>query len=100
MREGLAAAALLDALDRTIDEVDAVLAGLTPSMLLERRTIQRRELTVLEAIFHVVEHFSYHLGQIVLVAKAAAPGSIHYYEEAGGNARPLWTELIKSRPSH
>jgi uncharacterized damage-inducible protein DinB len=94
-RDGVPAAALLDALDRTLDEVDAVLARLDSAALRELRTIQARELTVLEAIFHVTEHFSYHLGQIVLVAKAAAPGSIHFYEDAGGKARPVWTSLVR-----
>jgi len=88
-RDGVPAATLLDALDRALDEVDAVLARLDPGSLREPRTIQARDLTVLEAIFHVTEHFSYHLGQIVLVAKAAAPDSIHFYEDAGGKARPV-----------
>jgi hypothetical protein len=46
--------------------------------------------TVLDAIFHVTEHFAYHLGQIILVAKMFAPGGIHFYEDADGLARPLW----------
>ncbi len=95
--DGPSAAALLDALDRTLDEVDAVLGALTPDLLLERRTIQAREITVLDAVFHVVEHFSYHLGQIVLVAKAYAPERIHFYEDAGGNARPAWIDLVKAK---
>jgi len=94
-RDGLSASELLDALDRTLDEVEAVLAGLDPATILQRRAVQSRDLTILEAIFHVVEHFSYHLGQIVLVAKTTAPGSVHFYEDAGGKARPVWTELIR-----
>jgi uncharacterized damage-inducible protein DinB len=98
-RDGWPAAALLDALDRALDEVDDVLARLEPSALHERRTFQARELTVFEAIFHVVEHFSYHLGQIVLVAKAATPDGIEFYEDAGGKARPVWTSLVRPRSS-
>jgi Protein of unknown function (DUF1572). len=48
------------------------------------RTIQGRETTVIEAVYHVVEHFSLHLGQIILVAKLYAPGAIRFYEDAGG----------------
>ena len=47
---------------------------------------------MLEAIYHVVEHFSMHLGQIVLLAKLHAPGSIGFYEDAGGLARPIWQD--------
>lgn len=87
---GPPAAELLADLERALDEVDAVLASLRGGALLERRTIQGRDLVVLDAVFHVVEHFSYHLGQIVMAAKASAPDAIRFYEEAGGLARPVW----------
>jgi len=35
---------------------------------------QAYEVTVFDAIFHVVEHFSYHTGQIVFAAKWLARG--------------------------
>jgi hypothetical protein len=52
--------------------------------------IQGQEVTVLEAVYHVVEHFSLHLGQIIWAAKMHAPGAIRFYEDVGGMARPLW----------
>lgn len=79
-------------LDAAIGEADAVIAGLDPAHLLERRTIQAREVTVLDAVYHVVEHFGMHLGQIILIAKMRAPGAVKFYEDAGGLARPLWRE--------
>ena len=82
-------------LERTLDEVDRVLAGLSDADLLEARTIQGRDITVLDAIFHVVEHFSQHLGQIILMAKLRAPGAINFYEDAGGLATPLWEAHVK-----
>ena len=92
-RTGPPARELLDRLDRVLDETDAVLAGLSAADLASIRTIQGRETTVLEAVYHVVEHFSLHLGQIILVAKLHAPGAIRFYEDAGGLARPVWPEL-------
>lgn len=94
-RDGAAAAQLLANLDRTIGEVDRVFASLNARQLLERRTIQGRDVTVLEAVYHVVEHFALHLGQIIYVAKLRAPGAIQFYEDAGGLARPLWPEMIE-----
>ena len=85
---------LLGNLNQTLDEVDRVLGALTPESLLERRTIQGRDLTVVDAIFICVEHFSMHLGQIILLAKLRAPGAVHFYEDAGGLARPVWKEKI------
>src|SRR4051812_31192813 len=68
-REGASADELFAALRATIDEADAVIAALTPAALLDRRTIQGRDVSVLEAVYHVVEHFALHTGQIILVTK-------------------------------
>ena len=89
-RSGADAATLLDSLDDVLDEADTVLAGLSAADLASSRTIQGRDVSVLEAVYHVVEHFSGHVGQIVLIAKAHTPGSIKFYEDAGGLARPIW----------
>jgi uncharacterized damage-inducible protein DinB len=89
-RSGADAATLLAALDTVLNDADAVLARLTAADLASTRMIQGRSLTVFEAVYHVVEHFSGHVGQIVLVAKAHAPGAVKFYEDAGGLARPIW----------
>jgi uncharacterized damage-inducible protein DinB len=94
-RGGPLAPALLSELENTLGEVDRILAALTPGELLEPRSIQGRNITVLEAIYHVVEHFSMHLGQIVLLAKLHAPGSIAFYEDAGGLAHPVWQDKTR-----
>jgi uncharacterized damage-inducible protein DinB len=91
-REGGEADLLFDALRATIDEADGVIASLTPVRLLERRTIQGRDVSVLDAVYHVVEHFALHTGQIVLLTKLHAPGRIRFYEDAGGLAVPRWRE--------
>ena len=90
-RSGPNAAELLARLERVLDDADAVLAALSAADLSATRTIQGRELTVLEAVYHVVEHFSLHLGQIVFVAKLQVPGAVKFYDDADGLARPLWT---------
>ena len=89
---GATAAELLGRLERALDEADAVLARLEPGSLGERRTIQARDVTVLDAVYQVVTHFALHLGQIILIAKAEVPGAIQFYEDAGGTARPIWKE--------
>ena len=90
-------AELLANLNQVLDDVERVMDGLTPETLLERRTIQGRDVTVLDAIFICVEHFSMHLGQIILVAKLCAPGGIKFYEDAGGLARPIWRDHAGSK---
>jgi uncharacterized damage-inducible protein DinB len=81
---------LLEGLESTVREADAVIAGLSENDLIQPRTIQGRETTVLAAIYHVVEHFGMHTGQIVLMTKASVPGAIRFYDDSSGNATPLW----------
>ena len=81
---------LLAGLSSTCAEVDAVLARLTADSLAQSVTIQGRETTVFAAVFHVVEHFSGHTGQIILLAKSFSPGMVRFYDDAGGLARPLF----------
>jgi uncharacterized damage-inducible protein DinB len=94
-RAGADAETLLVDLETVLVEADAILARLTPDDLGATRAIQGRDVTVFEAIYHVVEHFSLHLGQIILVAKLHAPGSVKFYEDAGGMAKPVWPSLVK-----
>lgn len=89
-RSGQDATSLLAALDQTLDDADAVLAALSPADLDSTRAIQGRDVTVLEAVYHVVEHFSMHVGQIIYIAKVHAAGSVRFYDDAGGLARPIW----------
>jgi uncharacterized damage-inducible protein DinB len=91
-RDGAPAAELMAALRSALDDVDAVLAALDAPALAERRSIQGRDVTVLHAVYHVVEHFSMHTGQIILLAKRHAPGRIRFYEDADGLAIPRWRD--------
>jgi uncharacterized damage-inducible protein DinB len=86
-REGSASDLMNRVLD-TLREADAVLASLDDSSLRERRRIQGRDVNVLDAVYHVVEHFSMHTGQIILLTKRYAPGRVQFYEDAGGLAIP------------
>jgi uncharacterized damage-inducible protein DinB len=79
-REGVPPAELAALLRRTLDEVDAVLAKVDPGTLLEPRRIQGLETTVLGAIYHVVEHFSTHTGQIVMLTKLRTGRDLGFWE--------------------
>jgi uncharacterized damage-inducible protein DinB len=81
---------LLDNLEAVLREVDGVLAGLTEKDLARSIVIQDRDTTVLAAVYHVVEHFSMHTGQIIYLTKIYAPDQIHFYDDADGLARPMW----------
>jgi len=71
-REQIPRAEFIARLKQTLAETDAVLANLTPEQMLERRQSPWGEVTVLGAVFHAVEHFSMHAGQIFMLTKMRA----------------------------
>jgi len=79
---------ILNGLLDTVRQADEVLASLDEASLGERRRIQGRDVNVLDAVYHVVEHFAMHTGQIILLTKRYAPGRVQFYEDAGGLALP------------
>lgn len=98
-RAPIAATELLDRLEQTVSDVDRVLATVTPEQLSERRVIQGNDVSVLEAIYHVVEHFSMHTGQIILLAKADQPGRVRFYDMVDGHPR-LISDFHGRTPLH
>lgn len=67
--EGAGAGTLLTILGDTVGEACRVIEALDAEALAERRRIQGFETTVLEAVYHVLEHFGWHAGQITWIAK-------------------------------
>lgn len=84
---------LLAVLETTLAEVDGVLGEVERKVLAENSDapLQRVILpqgfsqTVLDAIFHVVEHFSYHTGQIIYLAKQVSGQPTQFYDERALN---------------
>ncbi len=89
-RDGDSHDALLALLERTCQEAIDVIGRLDEDSLAAVHTIQGRETSVFSALYHVVEHFSGHTGQIIYLAKQLAPGSVQFYDDAGGLARPTF----------
>lgn len=88
-REGAGARDLLAALRATVEEACAVVGRLDEAALAGRVTIQGFEVSRLEAVLHVVEHMSWHAGQVAWIAKlrAGAGHGLSYYADAGLRAR-------------
>jgi uncharacterized damage-inducible protein DinB len=89
-REPIPHGELMARLESAVSDADAVLARLKPEDLGTSRHIQGNDVTVLSAVYHVVEHFSMHTGQIILLAKMLSLGELSFYEESGGIVRPTW----------
>jgi len=81
--------ALLARLRSTIDAAVAVLETLDDEALARSYCIQGFDTSGSHAVYHVVEHFSWHTGQAVWIAKARG-GPDHglaFYDDAKINAR-------------
>jgi uncharacterized damage-inducible protein DinB len=86
-REGMAAGALLDRLGATLDEAAAVLGRLTAEDLAAPMEIQGYQTTGLAAVYHVVEHFGLHYGQIVYITKMLRDHDLGFYKELDATGR-------------
>jgi uncharacterized damage-inducible protein DinB len=80
---------LIELLKATLDEAVEVLTRIEAEYIAAQSDAplqrvckaQAYEVTVLDAVFHVVEHFSYHTGQIVFAAKWLAEGQVSFYDD-------------------
>ena len=89
-RDGLLKDELLAVLSGAVHDADAALARISRAALAEARTIQGRETTVLAAIYHVVEHFGMHTGQIAYISKLRTGKDLGFYRMEGGIPRAAW----------
>ncbi|MEL6627208.1 MAG: DinB family protein [Bacteroidota bacterium] len=75
----LAKTDLIHMLDQLEAEVQEALQNVSPDDLLRKRSVQVFEESGLSILVHVVEHFSYHVGQITYIVKSIKNEETHYY---------------------
>jgi uncharacterized damage-inducible protein DinB len=92
-RGGLASAELSELLKTRVAEAVAIIRGVPVARLTERITPQGHDVTVLEAIAHVVEHFSMHTGQVILLTKMLTGEDLAYYQHLRGTGYALGSTL-------
>ncbi|HKJ93833.1 MAG TPA: DinB family protein [Longimicrobiales bacterium] len=82
---------LLGRLRAAVEEAGAVLETLDPARLAEPVVIQGMETTVLGALYHAVEHFSMHTGQILYIVKMRRGVDLGFYSIGqDGTAEEGW----------
>jgi uncharacterized damage-inducible protein DinB len=86
-RKSIPASVLLEKLAATMNDASEVLARLTEADLLRTLQIQGYTVTGLEAIYHVVEHFGMHYGQIIFVTKLLRGENLGFYSELDKTGR-------------
>jgi hypothetical protein len=82
--------ALTASLHATIEEAAALIRALPAERLPERILPQNYDVSVMEAVYHVVEHFSGHAFQIFLLTKMFTGGDLGFYAHlSGSQSRPF-----------
>jgi uncharacterized damage-inducible protein DinB len=76
---GLSKSEMVASLRGTVEEACKVIQPLTAERLAESVHIQKYDVTVLEAIYHVVEHFAQHTGQIIFATKMLTGEETGFY---------------------
>jgi uncharacterized damage-inducible protein DinB len=85
-RGGVPIPELIAKLRGTVDEAIRVIQLVPPERLLVRLQIQKYDVTVMQAIFHVVEHFSGHTGQIIFMTKMLTHEDLGFYKHLRGGS--------------
>ena len=79
-RGGVSKSDLTDRLKTTVEEAAGVIRAVTAGRMAEKLVIQGYSVSVMEAIYHVVEHFSMHTGQILFATKLLTGTDLGFYK--------------------
>lgn len=71
---------LIELINQLEHDIEEVLQKLDPADLLKKRQVQTFQETGLSILVHVVEHFSYHVGQITYYVKLRKDIDTGYYK--------------------
>jgi uncharacterized damage-inducible protein DinB len=82
-------AVLIARLRVVVTEAEAVIRGLSAQQLLERVAVQGYDVTKMEAVFHVVEHFSGHTFQIIFATKLLTNQDLGFYAHLRSSEKSL-----------
>lgn len=78
---------LFDQISRTVQEAKNTFEGMRTEELLRKRSVQGFEFSGIGNIVHVVEHLSYHTGQIALWTKILNNKDLGFYDGVNLNAK-------------
>ncbi len=85
-RGGLQPAELIERSRKTVSDAIGIIGNFDTARLLEKVTIQNYEVTKMEAIYQVVEHFAQHTGQIMFVTKMLTGDDLGYFKHLNPGA--------------
>jgi uncharacterized damage-inducible protein DinB len=85
-RGGLEAKELMERSRKTVSDAIDILGNFDAARLMDKVTIQNMDVTKMEAIYQVVEHFAQHTGQIIFVTKLLTGEDLGYFKHLNPKA--------------
>ena len=85
-RGGMDAKELLERARKTVSDAIDILGRFDAARLMDKVTIQSMQVTKMEAIYQVVEHFAQHTGQIIFVTKMLTGDDLGYFKHLNPGA--------------
>jgi uncharacterized damage-inducible protein DinB len=85
-RGGYTGAELSTKLRNTVEQATHVISGLTTAQLTRMYEVQNYRTSGVEAVYHVVEHFSQHTGQIIFATKMLTGKELGFYRHLNNPA--------------
>lgn len=87
--EGATKAELWQKLTETIEQAKAVIVQLDEAKLAKNQIVQGQNYTGIKIVLHVVEHYSYHTGQLIFWTKLLKDVDMGYYAGWALNAKAV-----------
>ncbi len=78
-RQGPGAAELSKGLRGVLEQAQTVISGLDADSLTRMYEVQSCRVSGVEAVYHVVEHFAEHTGQIIFITKMLTGSDLEFY---------------------
>lgn len=85
-RGGASKDEMVERLRGVITEACSVIEGLSAERLAQKVHVQNYDVTVMEAVFHVVDHFAQHTAQIIFAAKMMTHEDLGFYRHLSNPA--------------
>ncbi len=85
-RGGHIAAELKARLRRTVERATEVIGAMDEEQLTRMYDVQIYKVSGLDAVYHVVEHFAEHTGQIIYITKMLTHGDLGFYRHLRASA--------------
>lgn len=87
MQGGLNKKELFGRLSTTVHQATSIIHNIDSNDMLRKRSVQGFELSAIGIIIHVVEHYSYHTGQIIFWTKLLKDKDLGFYANINLNRK-------------